>query len=343
MMTTIRTPLTELLGIRYPLIAGPMFLVSNVELVVAVSEAGGLGAFPALNFRPVERFRAAVREVKDRTDKPFAVNLIVNKSNIYQAAHLAICVEEQVPCYITSLGNPGEVIVAAHGYGAKVFCDVTTQRYAEKVKAQGADGLIAVGSGAGGHAGPTSPLVLIPWLAKLGLPVIAAGGVATGAGLAACLALGAAGVQMGTRFIASTECAVTDEYKQAIVDAQPDDIVLTTRISGTPAAVIRTPYIEKVGLELNWLERMLAGNPWTKRLFKLALALASNRTMEAAATRTTWKQVWSAGQSVGLVDEILPAAAIVRRVVDEYQTAVASLPAVEEAERTTSLRQPGTR
>src|SRR5262249_52308825 len=149
-------------------------------------------------------------------------------------------------------------IRAMHGSGGKVFCDVTTLEYARKVEELGADGLIAVSAGAGGHAGPTSPLVLLPYLRKhIQLPIVAAGGIATGEQMAACLLLGASAVQIGTRFIASEEAKVDDAYKQAILNAEPEDIVLTKKISGTPAAVIKTKYIEKQGLELNPLEEFL--------------------------------------------------------------------------------------
>ncbi|HUP58273.1 MAG TPA: nitronate monooxygenase, partial [Bdellovibrionota bacterium] len=205
-----------------------MFLVSDEELVANVSEAGGLGAMPSLNWRTPEKFREAVREVKKRTSKPFGVNLIVNKSNPRVASDLAICAQEKVPLVITSLGNPKETIQQMHAVGSKVFCDVTTLEYAQKVEGQGADGVIAVSAGAGGHAGPVSPLVLIPYLARnLRIPIIAAGGVATGEQVAALLLLGAAGVQVGTRFIATTEAKVDANYKNAILKASPEDIVLT--------------------------------------------------------------------------------------------------------------------
>lgn len=327
MSSTISTALTDLLGCSYPIIAGPMFLISDPELVSNVSNAGAVGAMPSLNWRTPELFREAVQDVKKRTGKPFGVNLIVNLANKRQYPDLDICAEEKVPLVITSLGNPKEVIKRMHEVGGKVFCDVTNLEYAKKVQDLGADGVIAVSAGAGGHAGPISPLVLLPYLRKnLTIPVIAAGGIATGEQIAAALMLGAAGVQLGTRFIACTEAKVDAAYKQAILNAQPEDIVLTKKISGTPAAVINTPYVKKVGLELNAIESFLHHNPSTKKYMKLVRSYIGAKMLEKAAAVPTWKEVWSAGQSVGLIDEILPAAEIVQKLVREYHEAVTKLP-----------------
>lgn len=316
------TAFTQLLGCEYPIIAGPMFLVSDETLVTAVSEGGGVGGMPSLNWRKPEEFRAAVQKVKKNTKKPFAVNLIVNKSNVRQAGDLTICAEEGVPMVITSLGNPKDVIKEMHKVGGKVFCDVTNLEYARKVQDLGADGVIAVSAGAGGHAGPTSPLVLIPHLKKhLKIPVVAAGGIATGAQMAACLLLGASAVQIGTRFIASKEAKVDGNYKNAILKAEPEDIVLTKRISGTPAAVIRTPYIDKIGLDLNPVEDFLMKHDLTKKYTKMARSLWGAFLLQRAAKSTTWKEVWSAGQGVGLIHDILPAAAILERLMKEYREA----------------------
>jgi nitronate monooxygenase len=299
-----------------------MFLVSDERLVSAVSAAGGVGGMPSLNWRTTAAFREAVRAVKAATDKPFAVNLIVNQANSRQHADLDVCAEEGVPLVITSLGNPKEVIRKMHAAGGRVFCDVTTLEYARKVEGLGADGVIAVSAGAGGHAGPISPLVLIPFLRKhLGIPVVAAGGIATGEQMAAALLLGAAAVQVGTRFIASEEAKVDGAYKRAILDSDPEDIVLTKKISGTPAAVIRTPYIERQGLELNPVESFLFRNPRTKKYMKMARAYLGAKALERAVAAPTWKEVWSAGQGVGLIEEILPAGEIVRRLVAEFHEA----------------------
>lgn len=322
----IPTDFTTLLGCRFPIIAGPMFLVSNENLVSAVSEAGGVGGMPSLNWRTTEAFRKVVRNVKGLTSKPYAVNIIVNKANPRVAADLEVCAEEGVPLVITSLGSPRETIKRMHEVGGKVFCDVTTLDYARKVEDLGADGVIAVAAGAGGHPGPISPLVLIPFLKEhLKIPVVAAGGIATGAQMAAALLLGASAVQIGTRFIASVESTVDDAYKKAILDADPEDIVLTEKISGTPAAVIRTPYIERTGLRLNRVEKLLMRFPGTKKYVKIVRSYLGAKALERAVAGTTWKEVWSAGQGVGLIEDVLPAAKIVRRLVEQYYEASGEL------------------
>ncbi|MGE4130280.1 MAG: NAD(P)H-dependent flavin oxidoreductase [Bdellovibrionales bacterium] len=321
-MKKITTAFTELMKIDLPIIAAPMFLVSNEDMVVAASEAGALGTFPALNYRPIDKYRAALQDIRSRTKKPIGVNIIVNKSNIRQKQDLEIALDAGVEFFITSLGNPKEVIRAAHKNGAKVFCDVTNLEHALKVEDLGADGVIAVAQGAGGHAGPISPLVLIPWLrSRLKIPIALAGGVAHGSGLAAALALGADAVSVGTRFIACREAGVDRAYKQAVVDSSPEDIVMTTRVSGTPASVIRTPYVEKMGLDLPWWVNTLKKNPYTKKVITPAIHWLGMRGLEQAATGPTWKTVWSAGQSVGLVDKVLPVADIIRNMVKEYEQA----------------------
>jgi nitronate monooxygenase len=327
MLNTIETDFTRILNIRYPIIGAPMFLVSNVEMVVAVSEAGGIGAFPSLNYRSSELFAQALKEIRQRTQKPMGVNIIVNKSNTRQDPDLKMALDSGVELFITSLGNPKTVINEAHKIGSKVFCDVTNLEFALKVQDLGADGVIAVGSGAGGHAGPISPLVLVPWLKeKLKIPVVAAGGIAHGRQVAACLSLGASAVSIGTRFIASLEAHVDEAYKKAIVEASPEDIMLTSRISGTPAAVIKTPYTEKMGAELPWLVRLLKSNPATKNITVPLIHWLGMKKLEAAAITPTWKTVWSAGQSAGLVHEISSCQKIMKNLVREYEETVLSLP-----------------
>lgn len=325
--TAIETDFTKMMGCRLPIIAAPMFLVSNVEMVVKVSEAGGVGSFPALNYRPIEQYREALIEIRKRTKLPIGVNVIVNKSNLRQGEDLKYALDAGVDLFITSLGNPATVIREAHKNGAKVVCDVTNLAHALKVQDQGADGVVAVASGAGGHAGPISPFVLIPWLKeKLKIPIIAAGGIATGAQLASALALGASAAHVGTRFIASREAGVDDNYKQAVVNASPEDIVMTTRVSGTPAAVINTPYVRKQGLDLPLPLKLLKANKRTKRAADMLIHYLGMRSLEEAASKPTWKTVWSAGQSVGLVHEILSCQEIVEKMAREYFETVRALP-----------------
>lgn len=326
-LPAIETAFTKMMGIRYPVIAAPMFLVSNENLVVAASEAGGVGTFPTLNYRPVERFQEALAVIKKRTTKPIGVNIIVNKSNTRQEGDLKIALDAGVELFITSLGNPKTVIQEAHKNGAKVLCDVTNLEFAKKVQDLGADGVIAVGAGAGGHAGPISPLVLVPWLkSELEIPIIAAGGISHGAQIAACLALGASGVSVGTRFIASQEASVDASYKQAVVHASPEDIVMTTRVSGTPAAVINTEYVKKLGTDLPWILKQLKDHPLTKKYVVPLIHLMGMKSLEDSAMKPSWKTVWSAGQSVGLIDDILSTAEIYHRLVSEYHIAKSQLP-----------------
>jgi nitronate monooxygenase len=326
-LPSIETSFTRMMGIQYPIIAAPMFLVSNEDIVVAASEAGGIGTVPSLNYRPPEKFKEAMENIKKRTKKPVGVNIIVNKSNNRAEGDLQIALDAGVELFITSLGNPKHVIEEAHKNGAKVFCDVTNLEFAKKVQDLGADGVIAVGAGAGGHAGPISPMVLVPWLkTELRIPIIAAGGISHGAQIAACLALGAAGVSVGTRFIASKEAGVDTSYKNAVVSSTPEDIVMTTRVSGTPAAVINTEYVKKLGTDLPWILKALKDNPATKKYVVPLIHLMGMKSLEESANKPSWKTVWSAGQSVGLVDDILSTTEIYQKLVSEYQAAKASLP-----------------
>ncbi|MES2769166.1 MAG: nitronate monooxygenase [Bdellovibrionota bacterium] len=326
-MKPIETSFTKLLNIKYPIIGAPMFLVSNEDMVVNTSEAGAIGAFPALNYRPIENYKKALENIKSRTKKSICVNVIVNKSNTRQGEDLKIALDLGVEMFITSLGTPKDVIKDAHKNGAKVFSDVTNLEHALKVQDLGADGVIAVGSGAGGHAGPISPVVLIPWLKeKLKIPIIAAGGVATGSGMAAMLALGADGVSVGTKFITSKEAKVDQNYKKAILDSTPEDIVLNSRISGTPANVINTDYVKKMGAELPFLVEILKKHPLTKKFVVPLVHLAGMKTLENAANKPTWKTVWGAGQGVGLIHEILSCEEIVHQLVNEYYESLKGMP-----------------
>lgn len=317
-----KTAFSEMMKIQYPIIAAPMFLVSNEDIVVEASEAGGIGTFPSLNYRPSSDFARALKDIKARTKKPIGINLIVNKSNIRQDEDLKAALNAGVDLYITSLGSPKRVIEEAHKNGAKVICDVINLEHAKKVQDLGADGVIAVGAGAGGHAGPISPLVLVPWLkSELKIPVIAAGGISNGAQIASLMVLGADGVSIGTRFIASREAKVEQPYKDAILKSTPEDILMTKRISGTPAAVIRTPYTEKLGADLPMALEILKSNKMTKKFVVPLIHWMGSKSLEEAATKPTWKTVWSAGQSVGLIDEILTVKEIFAKLIREADEA----------------------
>ena len=253
--------LCSMLGIDFPVIMAPMFLVSNEKMILEALNSGITGAIPALNYRTLDEFRSSIKWIKSKSSKPFGINLIVNKSNFKYKEQLRICCEEKVDFIITSLGSPEETIKKAHELGIKVFCDVTDLNFALKVEKLGADAIIAVNKEAGGHAGKISFKDLLPQLVqKCSIPIISAGGVGDAKGIQRMLNLGAAGVSMGSLFIATKEAPVSEEYKQACVQYGASDIVLTTKISGTPCTVINTPYVQEVGTTQNWIERFLSKN-----------------------------------------------------------------------------------
>lgn len=311
-----KAELSEMLGIKYPIIMAPMFLVSNVDMIVAGIEAGITGAIPALNYRTTEELRAAIREIRSRAKGPFGINLIVNKSNFLYKEQLQIICEEKVDFIITSLGSPEETIAEAHKSGVKVFCDVTDVKYAQKVESLGADALIAVNKEAGGHAGNISYHELIPALKKAcQIPVISAGGVGDAESLNKMLEMGVAGVSVGSIFIATKESAVSQEYKQACVDFGAKDIVMTTKLSGSPCTVINTPYVQEIGTKQNWLERILNKNKRLKKWFKAFTFYRGMKKLQAAAFSATYKTVWCAGPTIEYVKEIKPVGEIVKSLV----------------------------
>jgi nitronate monooxygenase len=325
MTESIKTPFTEMFGIKYPIVAAPMFLVSTVKLVTAVSEAGGLGTFPALNYRPVENYRKALKEIKEKSDKPFGVNIIVQNSNKYRDEQIDISLEEGVPLLITSLGSPGSIIKRAHETGTKVFCDVVGLKHAQKVIDLGADGLIAVGSGAGGHAGTIAQFALIPQLVRnFNVPVLAAGSIVDGAGMAAAFSLGAAGIYLGTRFIASSEAEVPEAYKNAIVNTTPEKIIYTDKVDGFPGNFILTPELEKIGLEKGILELILSKSRKLKKA--ISLARAGRALLMTKGEKASYKTVFSAGHGAGLIDSVLSSEEIIRKIVEEYGEVKRRLP-----------------
>ncbi len=326
------TPLTESISIDFPMIMAPMFLVSNEAMIVAAMNSGIAGAFPTLNYRKKGELENILTNLNEEKSKlkvkgTYGVNLIVQKTNPLYEKHLKVCVEQKVPFYITSLGSPKQVIDLAHSYGAKVFCDVTNIEHAQKCSDLGCDGFIAVGQGAGGHAGTNTLQVLIPSLHQRfpNTPVIAAGGIATGAGILSMLVVGAAGVSVGTRFIASTEANVSNEYKNAIVSSKMSDIVMTEKISGTPSTVINTAFAKKIGYKQNWLEKLLSTNSRTKKLFKMWVQISGMKKLEAAIHPGNYNTLWIAGQSVELINDISPCKVIIERMKEETEEAYRQL------------------
>lgn len=314
--------LSKMLGLEFPLIVAPMFLVSNKEMIIEAAKAGVTGAIPALNYRTVDELKKVIRELKSEAEGPFGINLIVNKSNFLYKEQLAVCCEEKVDFIITSLGSPEETIKHCKKAGVKVFCDVVDVRYAKKVEALGADAIIAVNKEAGGHAGPMSFKELLPLLKKeCSIPVISAGGVGNGFEAREMMEFGADGLSMGSIFIASEEAGVSQEYKQACVDYGKDDIVMTTKLSGTPCTVIKTPYVEKTGTKQNWLERLLNKNKRLKKWVKAFTFMKGMKSLQKAAFSTTYKTVWCAGPSIEHVKEIRPLGKIVKSIREEYEQA----------------------
>jgi nitronate monooxygenase len=322
MLEKIETPLTRMLGIRYPVIMAPMFLVSNAGMVIEAIKSGITGAIPSLNYRTNDELIQAIRTIKKEAKGPLGINLIVNKSNIKLESHLKICVEEKVDFIITSLGSPESVINTCKPKGIKVFCDVIDLNFAKRVEALGADALIAVNNKAGGHLGPLPPEVLIPELIhNCKIPVISAGGVGPGAQLKEKLDLGACGASIGSPFIASVEAPVSQEYKQACVDYGAKDIVVTTKLSGTPCTVINTPYVQKIGTRQNWLEILFNRNKRLKKYAKMLTFYKGMKALEKAAFSATYQTLWCAGPSIEHVKSIRPVKEIVETLIQEYEAA----------------------
>lgn len=313
--------LDQLLGIKYPVIVAPMFLISNAKMIIAALDSGVTAAFPALNYRTDKELREAIAEIRAASDKPFGVNLIVNKSNPKYKGQLKALLELKVSFIITSLGSPREVIEACKPLGVKVFCDVVDLAYAKKVESLGADAVIAVNNRAGGHAGNVPPKELVTSLTtNLGIPVISAGGIGTGAQLREVMSWGAAGASIGTIFIACTEADISPEYKQAMVDYGEKDIVRTTKMSGSPLTVINTPYVQQLGTKANLLEWILNHNKTLKKYAKLVLALQGMKRVERAAMGATYKTVWCAGPAIEYVHSIRPLREIISDLTSAYES-----------------------
>ncbi len=240
------TWLQTTLNIKYPIILAPMFLVSDEAMIIAASDAGIIGTLPAHNYRSIAGLQEGLAKIKKNIGNNFGVNLIANKSNLLLAKQLDVCIESKPKFIITSLGNPKQIIEKCKKNNILVLCDVIDYKYAIKVQELGADAIIAVNSGAGGHAGNIPASVLIPSLiSKLTIPVISAGGVGDYLGFKSMATLGACGLSVGTPFIATKECPVNKSYKDAIVNSTSDDIILTDRVTGTNCTFIKTNHLLK--------------------------------------------------------------------------------------------------
>jgi nitronate monooxygenase len=301
--------------LRLPVVASPMFIISHPPLVLAQCKAGIVGSFPALNARPepqldewlaeiTETLAAHDRANPDRPSAPFAVNQIVHKSNTRLDHDLAACVKYKVPIVITSLGAVPELNDAVHSYGGIVLHDIIHDRHARKAIEKGADGLIAVAAGAGGHAGTLSPFALVQEIRQwFDGPVLLSGAIANGGAILAAQAMGADLAYIGSPFIATTEARADDDYKQMIVDSRAGDIVYSNLFTGVHGNYLKGS-VRKAGLDPDDLP---ASDP---------------SKMNFGGDRTkAWKHIWGCGQGIGAVDAVVPAGDLVDRLAREYQAA----------------------
>jgi len=304
-------------NLRLPVIASPLFIISHPELTLAQCKAGVVGAFPALNARPesqldewlamlTEELAAHNAAHPDRPAAPFAVNQIVHMSNKRLEHDLGLCVKYKVPIVISSLGAVPEVNAAIHSYGGIVLHDVINNRHANSAIRKGADGLIAVATGAGGHAGTLSPFALVQEIREwFDGPLLLAGAIANGGSILAAQAMGANMAYIGSPFIATREARATEAYKQAIVEAHANDIVYSNYFTGVHGNYLKASIIAS-GLEPD----------------NLPVADPSKMDFAAASTGAkAWKDIWGAGQGVGAVKAVEPVSALVDRLAQEYARA----------------------
>ena len=295
-----------------PVIAAPLFIISCPELVIAQCKAGIIGSFPSLNARPLAQFEEWLQRLSAElgpNDAPYAVNLIVHKSNDRLMDDLALCVKYRVPMIITSLGAREDVNAAIHSYGGIVMHDIINDKFARKAIEKGADGLVAVAAGAGGHAGTISPFALVQEIRQwFDGPVALSGSIATGAAVLAAEAMGADFGYIGSAFIATAEARAVDGYKQMIVDSKASDIVYSNLFTGVHGNYLK-PSIVAAGMDPDHLPQ---GD-------------VSTMNFGSGAAPKAWKEIWGCGQGIGAIDAILPAADLVARLKREYMTAKARL------------------
>jgi nitronate monooxygenase len=316
---TISTRFTTQVGIRLPIIGGAMYPCSNPELVAAVSENGGIGVVQPVSMTYVfgHDYREGLRLIRSRTTCPIGMNALIESSSKQYHERVVrwvdISLEEGVRFFVTSLGNPAWVVKKVHAVGGVVYHDVTERKWARKAVDGGVDGLIAVNSVAGGHAGPLPPDRLLEELGPFGLPTICAGGVGDAQTFRRMMDLGYDGVQIGTRFIASNECLAHAEYKQAIVNAGPDDIVLTERLTGVPVAVIENEFVRNLGTRAGPVARLLLRGKRTKRWVRTFYALTSLRKLKKSALSDRGAhEYWQAGKSVAGIHDVKSVREIMR-------------------------------
>ena len=305
--------------LRLPVIGSPLFIVSNPKLVIAQCKAGIVGSFPALNARPAAQLEEWLIEITtelaaydaahpEAPSAPFAVNQIVHRSNDRLMHDLEMCVKYKVPIVITSLGAREDVNAAIHSYGGIVLHDIINNKFAKKAIEKGADGIIAVAAGAGGHAGTTSPFALVQEIREwFDGPLALSGSIATGDAVLAAVAMGADVAYIGSAFIATDEANASDSYKQCIVDSSADDIVYSATFTGVHGNYLK-PSIVAAGLDPD------------------KVSVADPSKMDFGSTGNAakaWKDIWGCGQGIGAVHEVLPTAKLVERLSREYSAAKA--------------------
>lgn len=313
------TAFSRQVGIEVPLICGAMYPCSNPELVAAVSEAGGIGVVQPISLTYVNGYdyRKGLQYIRSLTGKPIGMNALIEQSSrIYRERMerwIEVSLEEGVRFFVTSLGNPRWVVDRVAPLGGVVYHDVTERKWAQKAVDGGVHGLIAVNSRAGGHAGNRDPQRLYDELQDLGLPLICAGGIGEPQAFRAIVDMGYAGAQLGTRFIATTECNAAEDYKRAIVAAGESDIVLTDRLTGVPVAVINNAFVKRLGTRAGpvarWMLRGRRTKHWMRSIYALMSAWRLKKSLHA---ETGAEDYWQAGKSVSQIHAIEPAGEIVR-------------------------------
>ncbi len=308
-----------LASVPFPVIGSPLFIISNPKLVIAQCIAGVVGSMPALNARPASQLDEWLAEITealaahnkahpDRPAAPFAINQIVHKSNVRLEEDMAMCVKYKVPIIITSLGAREEINQAAHSYGGVVLHDMINNKFAHKAIEKGADGLVAVAAGAGGHAGVKSPFALIQEIRQwFDGPLALSGSIASGRAILASLAMGADFAYMGSAFIATEEARASDEYKQCIVDSNSDDIVYSNLFTGVHGNYL-APSIRNAGMDP---EHLPESDP---------------SKMDFGGDKTkAWKDIWGCGQGIGAINKVQTTAELVAQLKQEFAQAKAEL------------------
>ncbi|MGB0376931.1 MAG: NAD(P)H-dependent flavin oxidoreductase [Flavobacteriaceae bacterium] len=306
-------------NLSLPVVAAPMFLISGPQLVIECCKNGIVGTFPALNQKTTEGFEAWVIEIKEALETfeaetgkkaaPFGVNLIVHMTNTRLQPDLEVCIKHQVPLIITSLGAVPQLVEAVQGYGGKVYHDIIKKRHAEKAAEAGVDGLILVAAGAGGHAGTLHPMALIQEVRKFfDKTILLSGCISTGQDVAAALQMGADLAYMGTRFINVKESEADEGYQKMIIESGAEDIVYTAAVSGVHGSFLR-PSLEAMGI--------------TEEMWKKSAKIDFGSELDAAkAEAKAWKTIWSAGQGVTSISDVVPVAALVEQLKSEFKSSI---------------------